>query len=160
MGDGAVRYVATGRPDPADPSWTQRITTHRVRRPEAWETVETTDLATELRSLPNKPTLVDDVGGWLASVFDRRGWDGGSTTDDVDELIGTVEAFAAPLVLISPEVGLTLVSATESGRRFTDELGVTNQRLAQSCDQVVLVVAGLPVWIKPANTATSWEAAT
>ena len=54
----------------------------------------------------------------------------------------------ADLVLVSPEVGLTVVPATAAGRRFTDELGLLNRRLAQYCDQVVLVVAGQPVWIK------------
>ena len=97
--------------------------------------------------------MVDDVGGWLVSALDRRGWQGESPSDDVDELLCAVEGFAAPLVLISPEVGLTLVPVSESGRRFADELGTTNQRLAQCCDQAVLLVAGLPVWLKqPMNT--------
>jgi adenosylcobinamide kinase/adenosylcobinamide-phosphate guanylyltransferase len=41
-----------------------------------------------------------------------------------------------------------VVPATSSGRRFTDELGVLNQRLAALCDCVVLVVAGHPVTVK------------
>ena len=53
---------------------------------------------------------------------------------------------------MSPEVGLTVVPATASGRRFADELGTLNQRLAQCCERVVLVVAGLPVWVKPETT--------
>jgi adenosylcobinamide kinase/adenosylcobinamide-phosphate guanylyltransferase len=51
-------------------------------------------------------------------------------------------------VLVSPEVGLTVVAATASARRFTDELGTLNQRLATLCDRVVLVVAGQPMPIK------------
>ena len=50
---------------------------------------------------------------------------------------------------MSPEVGLTVVSATAAGRRFADEIGTLNQRLAQHCDRVVLVVAGQPMWVKP-----------
>jgi adenosylcobinamide kinase/adenosylcobinamide-phosphate guanylyltransferase len=41
-----------------------------------------------------------------------------------------------------------VIPATESGRRFADELGALNQRLADRCQQVVLVVAGQPLWIK------------
>ena len=52
------------------------------------------------------------------------------------------------LVLVSPEVGLTVVPATAAGRRFADELG-TDQRMAALCDRVVLVVAGQPFPVKP-----------
>ena len=48
----------------------------------------------------------------------------------IDELVDAVAGFGAPLVLVSPEVGLTVVPATASGRRFADELGALNQRLA------------------------------
>lgn len=91
--------------------------------------------------------MVDDMGGWLSAMLDRRGWAGPVDTD-VDDLVAAVDGTAAELVLVSPEVGLTVVPATESGRRFADELGVLNQRLANSCQQVVLVVAGQPLWVK------------
>ncbi len=51
-------------------------------------------------------------------------------------------------MLVSPEVGLTVVPETVAGRRFADELGALNQRLAALCDRVVLVVAGQPVTVK------------
>jgi adenosylcobinamide kinase / adenosylcobinamide-phosphate guanylyltransferase len=145
--DTAVRYVATGATS-ADTEWSTRLTAHRERRPSHWSTVESTDVATQLRA-DDAATLVDDVGGWLVAAMDRRdAWKAGSVTDDVDELAQAVAAFRAPLVLVSPEVGLSVVPATESGRRFTDELGVLNQRLAALCECVVLVVAGLPVTVK------------
>ncbi|AQT79682.1 adenosylcobinamide kinase/adenosylcobinamide phosphate guanyltransferase [Mycolicibacterium litorale] len=147
-GDYPVRYVATGAAADADSSWARRVAEHRERRPASWMTVETTDLAVLLGDDAATPTLVDDLGGWLTAALDRRGWDGGSVADDVDELVDAVEQFAAPLALVSPEVGLSVVAATAAGRRFTDELGTLNQRLAQHCEQVVLVVAGLPLWVK------------
>jgi adenosylcobinamide kinase/adenosylcobinamide-phosphate guanylyltransferase len=148
-GEPAVRYVATGATAEADPSWAQRVAEHRARRPASWSTVETAGVAALLREDPGTATLVDDLGSWLTTALDRRGWDRGSVAADVDELVSAVDGFAAPLALVSPEVGLTVVAATASGRRFTDELGTLNQRLAQCCEQVVLVVAGLPVWVKP-----------
>jgi adenosylcobinamide kinase/adenosylcobinamide-phosphate guanylyltransferase len=51
-------------------------------------------------------------------------------------------------VLVSPEVGLSVVPATESGRLFADALGSLNQRLATVCDRVVLVIAGQELIVK------------
>lgn len=92
-----------------------------------------------MRRNPAIATLIDDVGGWLACDLDRS---------DTDELLCAVEAFASPLVIVSPEVGMTVVPATAAGRRFADELGRLNQRLADICERVVLVVAGQPVSVK------------
>jgi adenosylcobinamide kinase / adenosylcobinamide-phosphate guanylyltransferase len=144
-----VRYLATGSVADTDPAWLRRIAQHRDRRPGHWSTVESDDIPTQLRQSPAGPTLVDDVCGWLTAALDRRGWEDGSVSADVDEMLAAVASFDPPLVLVSHEVGLTVVSANTSGRRFTDELGALNQRLAALCDRVVLMVAGQPLQIKP-----------
>jgi adenosylcobinamide kinase / adenosylcobinamide-phosphate guanylyltransferase len=144
-----VRYLATGSVVDTDPAWLRRIAQHRDRRPGHWSTVESHDIPTDLRQPPPAPTLVDDVPGWLTAALDRRGWENGSVSTDVDELLAAVASFDSPLVLVSHEVGLTIVAPTVSGRRFTDELGALNQRLAALCDRVVLMVAGQPLQIKP-----------
>ncbi len=144
-----VRYLATGSVADNDPAWLRRIAQHRDRRPGHWWTVESDDIPTQLRQSPAAATLVDDVCGWLTAALDRRGWEHGSVSADVDEMLAAVALFDPPLVLVSHEVGLTVVSATASGRRFTDELGALNQRLAALCDRVVLMVAGQPLQIKP-----------
>jgi adenosylcobinamide kinase / adenosylcobinamide-phosphate guanylyltransferase len=144
-----VRYLATGTVTDTDPAWLRRIAQHRDRRPGHWSTVESDDIPIHLRQPPAAPTLIDDVPGWLTAVLDRRGWENGSVSADVDEMLAAVTSFDAPLVLVSHEVGLTIVAPTVSGRRFTDELGALNQQLAALCDRVVLMVAGQPLQIKP-----------
>jgi adenosylcobinamide kinase/adenosylcobinamide-phosphate guanylyltransferase len=147
-----VCYLATGATPDSDPDWAARIAAHRARRPSHWSTVETADVPTQLRSETATPTLVDDIGGWLTAAMDRRdAWTAGSVAADVADLIDAVDAFGAPLALVSPEVGLTVVPPTASGRRFADELGSLNQQLAALCDQVVLVVAGQPLTVKAAS---------
>ena len=147
-----VRYLASAATAEADAEWAQRIAQHRNRRPAYWATVETDDVTTALRQSPHTPTLVDDLGAWLTSTLDRNNaWDGGSVTAPVDEMLAAVGAFGSTLVLVSPEVGLTVVPATAAGRRFADELGSLNQRVARLCEQVVLVVAGQAVPIKPSR---------
>lgn len=148
-----VRYLAAGPPAQNDPAWAHRVAEHRNRRPGHWSTVETGDIATQLRESPDTPTLVDDLGGWLTGALDRNdAWDDGSVAAPIEAMLDAVGAFGSTLVLVSPEVGLTVVPATPSGRRFADELGTLNQRVAELCDQVVLVVAGHAVPIKPSGT--------
>ncbi len=148
--DQPVHYLATGAAADADALWSGRVAEHRGRRPAHWSTTETDNVASQLRRSPGTPTLIDDIGAWLTAVIDRAGaWECGSVSGDVDDMLAAVAAFDSPLVMVSPEVGLTVVSATASGRRFTDELGALNQRLAALCDRVVLVVAGQALAIKP-----------
>jgi adenosylcobinamide kinase/adenosylcobinamide-phosphate guanylyltransferase len=144
-----VRYLATG-PDPdSDAEWSARVDAHRRRRPATWSTVETVDVATQLRADATTATVVDDVGAWLTAAMDRNdAWMHGSVSADVDDLVDAVSSFGSTLALVSPEVGLTVVPATEAGRRFADELGILNQRLAEVCERVVLVVAGQPLTVK------------
>lgn len=150
--DQPVQYLATGQVVDTDGAWRQRIAEHRDRRPSHWSTVETDDVARQLRRSPDTPTLVDDIGGWLTATLDKRqAWDGGSLSPDLDDLTAAVAEFNSPLVLVSPEVGLMVVAATASARRFSDELGALNQRLAALCERVVLVVAGHPLPIKQAG---------
>jgi adenosylcobinamide kinase / adenosylcobinamide-phosphate guanylyltransferase len=143
-----VRYIATGAVS-SEPDWAARVSAHRDRRPADWSTVETQDVAGQLTSDTTTATLVDDIGGWLVAAMDRReAWTGGSIDDDVGALADAVAAFAGPLALVSPEVGLSVVPATTSGRLFADALGDVNQRLAAVCDRVVLVIAGVPMIVK------------
>jgi adenosylcobinamide kinase/adenosylcobinamide-phosphate guanylyltransferase len=149
-----VRYLAPGRAVADDVAWSQRVAEHRNRRPAHWSTVETDDIATQLRQVPETPMLVDDLGSWLTSTLDRSdAWDldppAAPVTGAIDDMLAALSVFGSTLVLVSPEVGLTVVPATASGRRFADELGILNQRVAQLCDRVVLVVAGQAVPIKP-----------
>ena len=146
-----VRYLATGIADSSDPTWSRRVGAHAYRRPPHWLTIETPCVTKHLQTSATA-TLIDDLGGWLAAAMDRHGvWesdDDEPLARDVDDLVETVRGFGPPLVLVSPEVGLSVVPAAWSGRLFADELGLLNQRLAAVCDRIVLVVAGHPMLVK------------
>jgi adenosyl cobinamide kinase/adenosyl cobinamide phosphate guanylyltransferase len=59
-----------------------------------------------------------------------------------------VAACPTRLVVVSTEVGLGVVPATHAGRLFRDELGTLNAELAAVCDEVLLMVAGLPITLR------------
>lgn len=133
----AVTYVATGPRGDDDPDWAERVALHRSRRPAAWRTVETVDLAPLLLDPPDgAPLLVDDLGLWLAAHL--------GDADAADTLAAAWRDTPGQVLLVSNEVGSGVHPATEVGRRFRDELGRLNARLAADSDEVWLVVAGLP----------------
>ncbi|HTM85711.1 MAG TPA: bifunctional adenosylcobinamide kinase/adenosylcobinamide-phosphate guanylyltransferase, partial [Mycobacterium sp.] len=148
-GQAAVTYLATGGVREGDLEWAARIRLHRERRPASWRTVETADVAEELRAAVT-PLLLDCLGTWLTARMDlHRVWDGGdglnAVSADIDELVDAWRACPTVAVAVSNEVGSGVVPPTPSGRLFRDLLGVLNARIAAESDQVVLMVAGRPL---------------
>jgi adenosyl cobinamide kinase/adenosyl cobinamide phosphate guanylyltransferase len=152
-----VRYLATGYPD-GDQEWLERLTGHRERRPDRWETIETLEVAEELGRDDPRPILVDCLTLWLTRRMDLVGaWRTSPTTaadlvePDIAELVAAVAAARCQVVLVSNEVGSGVVPPTAAGRIFGDALGTLNRRIAEQCEEVVLMVAGIPV---PVRTPT------
>ncbi|SOE02945.1 adenosylcobinamide kinase /adenosylcobinamide-phosphate guanylyltransferase [Blastococcus haudaquaticus] len=150
MREPRVEYVACGlRPTEDDVEWADRVALHRARRPVSWTTTETLDLVAVLGT-PGPPVLVDCLTTWLARVMDEcEVWDGQPGSDAklreaVDALVAAWVGTRRGVVGVSNEVGSGIVPATPSGRRFRDELGVLNARIAAASDRVWLVTAGLP----------------
>jgi adenosyl cobinamide kinase/adenosyl cobinamide phosphate guanylyltransferase/NaMN:DMB phosphoribosyltransferase len=153
----SVAYLATAAaPDDDDPQWAERIAAHRTRRPGQWVTEEfgadPYGLALRLSGAkPAEALLLDDLGGWLTAVLNLAdAWADPRAADDaIDALAsGLADCAAARVVLVSPEVGLSVVPATEAGRTFADALGRLNRQVAAHTDGLVLVVAGQPTWLK------------
>lgn len=152
-GAGSVAYVAPGPTAEEEPDldWVARLASHRARRPEGWRTVESRDLAGALKSelARGDAVIVDCLGTWLTAVIDSRGlWEAPSEEASavvsalVDEAAAVLGRQDADVVLVTNEVGLGVVPAHRSGRLFRDLLGMVNQRLAEACDEVHLVIAG------------------
>ncbi|GAB3998745.1 bifunctional adenosylcobinamide kinase/adenosylcobinamide-phosphate guanylyltransferase [Nocardioides marmoraquaticus] len=149
LGEQPATYVAPGpttAEDP-DPDWAERVAAHRERRPAAWTTLESRDLAAAL-STPG-PVIVDCLGTWLSAVVDAAAlWEAPSEQVHahvgalLDDAVGALDAATGPVVLVTNEVGLGVVPSHRSGRLFRDLLGTVNQRVATACDEVHLVVAG------------------
>jgi adenosyl cobinamide kinase/adenosyl cobinamide phosphate guanylyltransferase len=149
-----VDYLATARRQPDDSDWEARIAAHLARRPAGWRTVEPTDLPGALRAAGPAPVLVDDIATWLTGELDDSiAWTSGPAAIRAcrarcAELVSAVVACPVRLVLVSAEVGLGVVPATPAGRLFRDELGALNAELAAVCQEILLVVAGLPIRLR------------
>lgn len=139
-------YLATATA--GDGEMARRIAAHRDRRDGEWTTVEEPlDLsgALERASHPDAIVLVDCLTLWLNNLYaaDRR------VGTESDRLVATLGRLAGPVVLVSNEVGSGIIPANELARAYADALGTLNQRVAAAVARVVLVVAGLPLVLKP-----------
>ena len=70
------------------------------------------------------------------------------TLSSLDALLAMCSRYPADFVMVSSEVGLSLVSTYSLGRGFQDILGLVNQRVAAVANRVFLIVAGIPLEIK------------
>lgn len=146
----SVHYVATGPlPGAGDAEWDARVRDHQERRPAHWRTEETLDLDRVLAAPDPTPVLIDCLSTWLARVMDDCGiWSGCPGADQelaarLDRLAESWPTTRRPVVAVSNEVGSGVVPGTVSGRRYRDELGRLNTRIAACCREVWLCTAGI-----------------
>jgi adenosylcobinamide kinase / adenosylcobinamide-phosphate guanylyltransferase len=151
--DRAVSYLTPGYPaDPAaDAEWAARVAAHQLRRPAAWRTVETLDLAQAVATASG-PVMIDCLGTWLTRLMDSwQAWDDDDSdwvprlAKEVSTLVTAITEHPEDVVVVTNEVGWGVVSEYRSGRLFADELGRVNQQVAAASDQVILMVAGRPL---------------
>jgi adenosylcobinamide kinase / adenosylcobinamide-phosphate guanylyltransferase len=140
-------YLATATA--GDGEMAERIARHRARRGEAtWHTVEEPfDLAGALlrEARDDAAVLVDCLTLWLNNLMVAERPIGTET----DRLVAALGAVAGPVAIVSNEVGSGIMPANALARRYADELGTLNQRVAEVVDRVVLMVAGMPLVLKP-----------
>jgi adenosylcobinamide kinase / adenosylcobinamide-phosphate guanylyltransferase len=143
-----VVFVATAEARDADMA--ARIARHQAERPASWRTIEEPiDLVARLLAIDGADAvIVDCVTVWVANLL-LRGDSDEAIVKAGDALAACVAAAGVDITLVSNEVGAGVHPPTEDGRRFRDLLGSVNQRLAAACERVVLMVAGLPLAIKP-----------
>lgn len=139
-------FVATA--EVVDDEFSERIQKHRQERDSRWQTIETPlELVETLQQLdqPNIIIVVDCLSVWLGNLMHHQ-----KPHDRyLQDLLSFLPTAKAEIRFVSNEVGLGLVPETPMGRVFRDLQGRINQDIASLADQVQLVVAGIPVQVKP-----------
>ena len=138
------RYIATS--EAWDDEMRDRIARHQSDRGGDWVTVEAPlDLPAALATAPgNEAVLIDCATLWLTNHLLASH----DITEATHALIAALAACPAPVVIVSNEVGYGIVPENALARRFRDEQGRLNQRLAREAALVVTVIAGLPLVLK------------
>jgi len=148
-GSGSVIFIATAKP--SDPEMELRIERHRKSRPAAWRTVEVpVDLDAAIAGLQdlNQLALVDCLTVYLANVMSKAQGKESVIKNHTERLCSALKETRASVILVSNEVGSGVHATTATGRFYCDLLGELNQRVAALADNVILMVAGIPVPIK------------
>ena len=143
------RPVLIATAEASDDEMTARIARHAAERNSAWQLIEeSVALAATLRreARIERILVVDCVTLWLAKLL----MSGGEHEPATSQLVETLPALEGPVIFVSNEVGGGIVPDNAVARGFRDAQGFLNQALAQACDAVVRVTAGIPLRLKPA----------
>jgi adenosylcobinamide kinase/adenosylcobinamide-phosphate guanylyltransferase len=151
--NGRLHYIATATY--LDDEMRVRIAHHKGRRGEEWVEHEVpVELAAKLQSFKQDDVvLVDCLTLWLNNIIFELGDDATNAQVEavIESLVVSVEQSPAQIIMVSNEVGLGVVPLGKVSRLFVDNAGRMNQALARVVEHVTLIVAGLPLHLKPSN---------
>ena len=154
---GRVLYVATA--EALDDEMRRRIKSHRRQRPAEWDTLE------EPLALPSAlgPALegydiclLDCLTLWISNML-LAGEDSPTAEQEIlsaaGELLEVYQRSSATWIVVSNEVGLSVVPSSPLGRTFRDVQGRVNQMMAARADRAYMLIAGLAVDLKALGAA-------
>jgi len=156
-----VTLVATAQA--GDEEMRRRIEEHRRSRPQSWRTIEEPlHPAAALRAAPPAGVVLLDCLTLLASNLLLQHEDSPAAAeraidDEVADLLRVYAEGDATLIVVSNEVGLSVVPPYQLGRIYRDLLGRANQQIAAAADRVYWMLAGLPIEVKASGLAETWE---
>ena len=140
-------YIATAQP--FDTEMEEKIAAHRARRTAQWELKEAPlDLVEALSGLTSEScALIDCLTMWLSNHLLAD-----TPLEPLEtDLLKALSICPAQLVLVTNEVGYSVVPENALARKFRTAQGQLNQKLAAAANKVVLFTAGLPLVLKSAD---------
>jgi adenosylcobinamide kinase/adenosylcobinamide-phosphate guanylyltransferase len=157
---GEVLFVATA--EARDDEMHRRIEVHKKSRPAHWHTLEAPckvgnciggdDRQYNVVVLDCVTLLVNNI---LCQHMLEQGEDVSEKAVEADvkvevgAIIECMKHSRATYILVTNEVGEGIIPLGASTRIYRDILGRANQLLAQAVDEVYLMVAGIPLRVKP-----------
>jgi len=155
--------IATGQA--WDAEMRERIARHQRERAERVPGLQTVEeprlLAEAIAAHSRSDTLlvVDCLTLWLTNRLMPFAPENAETSESnpplapdmsapIAMLLGAIRGAPGPLVLVGNEIGLGVIPLGREVRAFVDALGRLNQDVAQACERVTLMAAGLPLLLK------------
>lgn len=162
---GGHRAVMIATAQAWDDEMAQRIARHQADRALRLPGIVTVEAPLHLteaitrHSRPETLILVDCLTLWLTNWLmpapERQGpatpaaaQAGLKPEVPTGQLLQAISDAPGPLVLVGNEIGLGVIPLGREVRAFVDALGLLNQAVAQRCQRVTLMAAGLPLTLK------------
>lgn len=148
-----VTFIATAQP--SDGEMRKKIAVHRSERPEDWRTVEARlnlDKSIHSESKKCDVLLIDCFTLYVANLMYAKKHSGNPQAQ-IEAVYTAILASRAHIIAVSNEVGSGIVPVYRSGRIYRDLLGQMNQKVAHIANQVVLMIAGIPLVLKDSSPA-------
>lgn len=156
-----VAYLATA--EVKDNEMAERVLLHKKRRPKMWQTIEAPlELENAILGLDKnvKFLIIDCVTLYITNLLLRDESENytksnsnkitksNGITNNIKTLCDLCKKIDAEVVMVSNEVGLSIVPENKLARMFSDIAGRSNQIMAQKAHEVYLVIAGIAQKIK------------
>jgi len=143
-----VVYLATAQG--LDDEMLRRIDHHKKKRPGYWKTIEEPlEIVRVLKKNDRKGRVfILDCLTLLISNYLAADKNEEEILREIRRIARTAKTMKAQLIVVSNEVGSGIVPHNPSAREFRDIAGMSNQILAESAGQVILMVSGLPMFVK------------
>lgn len=152
---GKVLFIATAQA--VDDEMRSRIAAHQRRRPAAWELLEM-PMGIGQHLLAHPPgadvVLLDCLTLLISNTLldaapdaDRPDADAvhAVVEHEVQAVLSAIDESRSHWLVVSNEVGQGVVPAYPLGRLFRDILGRANKQFAEAADEVIWMIAGIPV---------------
>jgi adenosylcobinamide kinase/adenosylcobinamide-phosphate guanylyltransferase len=157
---GEVLFVATA--EARDEEMRRRIEVHQKSRPSHWHTLEApcrvgSCISADARELD--VVVLDCITLLVNNVLCQHMATQGEEVDEkaveqdvkaeINAVIDCMRNSKATYIMVTNEVGEGIIPLGATTRIYRDVLGRANQMLARAVDEVYLMVAGIPLRVKP-----------
>jgi adenosylcobinamide kinase/adenosylcobinamide-phosphate guanylyltransferase len=140
-------FIATA--EALDDEMRVRIEKHKAARGVGWTTIEepTEIIEAIAKNKEAALILIDCMTLWISNLMERNLTDA-EILKEVSWLIAAIKEVKGTVIIVSNELGHSLVPDNPLGRRFVDLAGSVNQLIAGGVDEVYFLTAGLPTQLK------------
>ncbi len=138
---GLKNFLATAIP--FDKEMEDRIIKHKKERGDIFFTIEE---PVDINNHTKNNIILDCVTVWMNNLFYK------GRENDWEKILGTfLLENKRNIIIVTNEVGLGNVPMDPSARKYNEYLAAANKMIASSMDEVVLMISGLPLWVKEAE---------
>jgi len=136
-------YIATA--EGFDEEMKHKIKMHQNERGDSWKTIEEPiEILNILITLKEDFIMIDCITIWLNNLLYYK--------KDCDYYVDTfcnfLKSCNKEIVIVTNEIGLGVIPERKDVRDYVNRLGLANQKIGNIADTVVMMVSGIPLYIK------------